>query len=578
MTTQTSPRQSLKLSEVWFSIEPAYQRGELMPSASAAAYRAHLSIHDAVDTVLEINERNGNTDTRAVSLDRLLTESPVSTSYIARSVVRDHWGVLSYTREARLYSVISARRARLRANGPASVAERADRRLLAVRAWRSSAMQRADLASVFRDAYKAVVGYATGDTSRREMRDAAQDLWDHLDGNFNTDRRNEMLETFYDRCYAHRGVSRSDLSELPFTKQDCGHWAHDDDATTTASGRTVCTTCRDEDYVFLNYEYHHRDDCYYWESDEEYHLEPEEDEDEDEDDSCDGMLSSWGASTGSLAHTSPNPSTQWGDFTMGVELEVEAEDSRTVAVSDCYEHFNKWGNHDARRERYAMFKRDGSLNDAKGFEIVTAARTLGDHIDKFKTWTPRGLIAWEAGNCGLHVHIDSRAFTALTLGKFLMLYNDSRNASFIRAIAGRHPDRDAGAKNYAAALSQTVNPASVKLGSGTSRYRMVNVTNLTQTEQTRLHCEVSRDSKGSYSTVEVRIFRASLKKDRLLAQIEFAHASVMFCRVASWHELNGDTFKAWLARTPGYPSLAKWFGVPVCRTNAPKAQPETAEV
>jgi hypothetical protein len=260
---------------------------------------------------------------------------------------------------------------------------------------------------------------------------------------------------------------------------------------------------------------------------------------------------------------------------MGIELEVEAEDDRYERLVECNDHFNS-----KSIGTYAMFKRDGSLSDSSGFEIVTAARKLPDHIDMFKTWKPNDLTAWTAGNCGMHVHIDSRAFTALTLGKFLMFYNDASNMEFIRAIAGRHPLKDSQAQNYAAALSQTVNPAVVKKGSGYSRYRMVNVCNLSYEEQARLQCEVSRDSKGSYSTVEVRVFRATLKKERLLAQIEFTHASVMFCRVASWHTLNGKTFKDWLASTPGYPHLAKWLGVAVCRrpSKTVSAKPVTADV
>jgi hypothetical protein len=231
-----------------------------------------------------------------------------------------------------------------------------------------------------------------------------------------------------------------------------------------------------------------------------------------------------------------------------------------------------------------MFKRDGSLDDSRGFEIVTAARRLADHIEAFKKWQPYdGLRSWDAGCCGMHVHIDSRAFTALTLGKLLQFYNDPANERFIRSIAGRHPDTDSQAKTYAARLDcERPNPARIKKGAGSSRYKIVNLTNLTASEQKRLGVDVCRDSKGSYSTVEIRVFRGSLKKERLLAQIEFAHASVVFCRVAGMHELNGPSFITWLGSVAGqYKNLARWFGVYVPRPTKQRPAPaahQTADV
>jgi hypothetical protein len=60
----------------------------------------------------------------------------------------------------------------------------------------------------------------------------------------------------------------------------------------------------------------------------------------------------------------------------------------------------------------------------------------------------------------------------------------------------------------------------------------------------------------------LRIYRASLKKERLLAQLEFTHAAVMFCRVASMRDLDGVSFLKWLKTTDNrYPHLADWYGV-----------------
>lgn len=280
------------------------------------------------------------------------------------------------------------------------------------------------------------------------------------------------------------------------------------------------------------------------------------------------LLRDWSTPCDDLDHDKSFTPSPLGDFTMGIELEVQAvenddcddddDSGRAGAIAECDGHFNVAG-----VASYAMFKRDGSLSSSRGFEIVTAARRLGDHIEKFKAWAvPRNLEAWDAGCCGMHVHIDSRAFSALTLGKFLMFMNDSGNAKFIRGIAGRHPNYDDQAADYAAAIDQDYveNPRVVKEGDIGGRYRIVNLTNLTNREQDRLGCEVDRSSKGNYSTVEIRIFRATLRKQRLLAQIEFAHAAVAFCRVASWQNLTGDAFREWLSGTACYPHLTRWFG------------------
>ena len=160
----------------------------------------------------------------------------------------------------------------------------------------------------------------------------------------------------------------------------------------------------------------------------------------------------------------------------------------------------------------------------------------------------------------MHVHVDSRGFTAMSLGKFVQFINDDANAELIRRIAGRHPNKDEQANEYCAAIDQddVVNPARAK-GGYPNRYRMVNLTGLRSREADRLG--VSSED-GKYNTVELRIFRASLRKERLLAQLEFTHAAVMFCRVESYRNLKSSNFLAYLGKNHFlYPNLAKWLRV-----------------
>jgi len=348
--------------------------------------------------------------------------------------------------------------------------------------------------------------------------------------------------------------------ELGITLCDCGHFEYDEN--TQGVGRrgdtTWCDSCFQEDAVYCNDrdEYWPRDDCYEHDGGEYYSYEQEHDEYEDEDDEEPSNLMSY--STNVLKHVEPDhsiKSSPTGNFLMGIEFELITEGRVSSAVDDVRSQLG---------ESYCVCKSDGSLA-AGGLEIVTAPRGLVEHIERFKKWNVHSdYRAWDKKCCGMHIHIDSRAFTEMTLGKFLMLINSDTNVDFIRKIAGRHAERDEQARTYCASERQStlVNPKQAIKGKSSERYRMVNLQNLrTGAECKRLGFD-EYQYDGKYNTVELRIFRASLKKERLLAQIEFTHAAVMFCRVASWRELNQVTFLKFLRSSSSlYPNLADWYGV-----------------
>lgn len=336
--------------------------------------------------------------------------------------------------------------------------------------------------------------------------------------------------------------------------EDCGEPAFLVYMATTNRG-TACQHCVDDHYVEPEDDdgLYHIEDVYYWDSDDCYHLEREPEDEEDEEDSRSSLIHDYGENVlRYCARDRDVKSSSYGDFLMGVELEVEAEDRPEAA-----ERF------DAQLEGYAIMKYDGSLSDSEGIEIVTAPRGLAEHIKRFKEFDAgAGVRAWDAGSCGMHVHIDSRAFTALTLGKFIEFVNAPYNDEFIQRIAGRHAHWDHQCQAYCQREGDLTlgNPKAILTGKSGSRYRMVNTTNLRIDESLRL--QVEHGSGSGINTVELRIFRATLNKKRLLAQIEFAHAAVMFCRVASMQHMSEADFLAWLKPMAGvYPHLAKWFGV-----------------
>ncbi len=379
-------------------------------------------------------------------------------------------------------------------------------------------------------------------------------------------------------------------SDLPYADEievqlcGCGHWEEDSEVVDDHNGDSYCMACA-EDLVWAYTERGnevriHPDNAYYW--GDEYHTyeEPEDEESYDEDEDCDAegadRLRSWGSSAGNLNHDLNTP------IPMGVELEVACNSNY---LDECISNAERT----FCRSNNGMLKRDGSLPENYefwGFEIVTAAKSLQHHIETFEEWTPQPqLLAWQVPDaaCGMHIHVDSKAFTAMSLGKFIAFINNEQNTQFIKGIAGRHARTDSKASTYAA-TSHTGNalPNKALKGSHSSRYRAVNLVNLKHQEMRRLKIiGVNRDCKGDYSTVELRIFRATLKKERLLAQIEFTHALVTYCRIGAYHALGHEHFTAWLRTGDGapYKNLRKWLGITVPKPRAGVTVPViTAEV
>ena len=380
-----------------------------------------------------------------------------------------------------------------------------------------------------------------------------------------------VAEFIMDDCKDVAGVDQVSLFqnirlnsplELPITECDCGHLEYDSETHPVGQGHradTWCDSCFHDDAVYVENrdEYWSRDDAYYHESDGCYYSYDEDECDDDDDDDQDtSSLMSY--STNVLNYLTKDSSIQsspHGDFLMGIEFEMETKEGCSVnnAVDDVRSQLG---------QEYCVCKSDGSLG-SYGLEIVTAPRGLAEHIKRFKGWEiDSSYRAWDTKRCGLHVHIDSHAFTQMTLGKFIMLINSETNVDFIRKIAGRHPNTDDQARSYCASEYQEVliNPSKAVKGKSHERYRMVNLQNLGLKESKRLTSTNAYD--GKYDTVELRIFRASLSKTRMLAQIEFTHACVNFCRVASWRDLNQISFVKWLKTVSSqYPNLSDWYGV-----------------
>lgn len=236
-------------------------------------------------------------------------------------------------------------------------------------------------------------------------------------------------------------------------------------------------------------------------------------------------------------------------YYLGYELEVEVEEDedKYVIAEDVLRRVNN----SLTDGKFVYLKDDGSL--ANGFEIVTHPFTLEFHqqfdlsfLDRLKD---QGVRSWDMSTCGFHVHVSRSAFTARNFSTGFRRYSKAHEVRFTSLIylnsekfvrfAGRH------SADYASFNSEETEsvPEHVLLkaqGREHARMQAVNVQNST--------------------TIEVRIFRGTLKRERILANLEMVHACVEYTRnlgsvakafgkntdVVAPHGYEWSRFRSWL--------------------------------
>lgn len=239
----------------------------------------------------------------------------------------------------------------------------------------------------------------------------------------------------------------------------------------------------------------------------------------------------------------PNPIFHGSDddnqhLRFGIELEVEA---RNADLSDGSQLMtNGWG-------EFAYLKEDGSLNF--GFEIVTHPASLKYYqqeidwnvIDKLRNL---GFRSWDTSTCGLHVHIDRRAFRDRThIMAMSMLINNNKDLT--EHIVGRNSDYGKiGSSSKRDNIRALKTNSWQRGGYGGDRYLAINLQNA--------------------STIELRMFKGSLKIERILSAIEFSHAVVQYSRdIRSGNHastmLRPEEFTSWIRKQNSYSNLVKFL-------------------
>jgi len=229
---------------------------------------------------------------------------------------------------------------------------------------------------------------------------------------------------------------------------------------------------------------------------------------------------------------------------MGFELEVESRQSvgRTEGAKLAQDTL----------DNHAYMKADASLDE--GFEIVTHPHTLEYYqqdfewevLDKLKR---NGFRSWDTSTCGLHVHVSRTAFGGMVsyntsasdilrmqahqLRFMKLIYDNQRQ---VQRIAGRS------STSYASFVDKGRLVPKVKHGqSERGHFSAVNTEN--------------------YATLEIRVFKGSLRKERILSALEFVTASVEYTRdlkvtgsnsALSWLRFTGYVS----SQSEKYPNLA----------------------
>jgi hypothetical protein len=185
------------------------------------------------------------------------------------------------------------------------------------------------------------------------------------------------------------------------------------------------------------------------------------------------------------------------DGTYGLEIEVDDGHHS----SDLMEYLEEL-------KELIRLKSDGSLND--GFEIVTFPMTLDCHKtivpyeDMFRRLHDDGYTSHENSTCGLHIHVGRTGFgnTARSqnpaIGRFIWLTEVFKDQ--IRIFSRRKDYRYCQFYGFSASMSPKQMLTYARNENRHSRYKAVNLQNA--------------------GTIEVRIFKGSLKTSTVLASIE----------------------------------------------------------
>jgi len=204
----------------------------------------------------------------------------------------------------------------------------------------------------------------------------------------------------------------------------------------------------------------------------------------------------------------------------GIELEVENV-RESVTNNEMAERCWKIA------RDFCWYNRDASLNC--GFEIITQPFTWGWYkqnrelfIKLLSELKNNGFESYNPGTCGIHIHISKAGFISdVHLFKFLKIFYD--NYKFLKVISQRDNKSTHGNCQWGGCRERNDNLIDkAKAKRGFDRYTAANLEN--------------------DKTIEIRIFRGTLKEESFFKNIEFVRSCVEFSAVTGVKDVNVENF------------------------------------
>ena len=234
-----------------------------------------------------------------------------------------------------------------------------------------------------------------------------------------------------------------------------------------------------------------------------------------------------------------------GKLMLGLEMEVMAG-SNDDCTKIAQEYMDWLKAH--KLNRYFYCKEDGSLRDEErnrvGFEIVTHPFTLQfahKNLMLKKTTeflVKQGVTSYETGRCGMHVHLSKNFFTEDEIRKFRLFCYTNYDQIY------KFSKREGTGADYARKENYDFKKYKRKQDGQDTRMNILNL----QTNK---------------PTIELRIFRGTLKYSRIIATLQFCDAVAHFVKVYSVATIKQpgcwNIFKEWLLKNNQYHHLSRYL-------------------
>jgi len=334
------------------------------------------------------------------------------------------------------------------------------------------------------------------------------------------------IQTISEDYFEHEGeiYCESCYDELFVACYDCSTVIRRNDAHNNCNGDPVCQDCFNQNYAVCDScgsvenasEVYYRDGNCYCEScfDDRYYYCDRCDDYHDRNEACeyeDSIIHKYGYKPEPIFFTVENEKP--GLF-IGFELEVERGDSYTY-VDDMAELIN---------DDFIYFKEDGSLNE--GFEIVShplSKKWIAKNRERIKYMlqklSEKGYKSYDTDTCGMHVHLTKKYLNSTEIAKLLKFFKE--NSEFVFEFSRRRRENfDRWCTTSEKNMCNVIGYAKKKINDG-PRHIAANITK---------------------NTIEIRIFRGTLKPESFFKNIEFAISLCEYVKETGYNDTSLQSY------------------------------------